>query len=179
LTTTINNCSYVLALLDGLEDQRLLSVAEANFRKILKKHQGKLIEAKRIYWRKRANIRWAKLGDENTKFFHTLATKNYRHNYITSLMDEDGSLVTEHYQKAAILWRAFKQRLGTVSNTSMMFDLNDLFPHNDLSCLEVPFTNEEIDEVIKHMPNDKVPGPDGFNGRFMKKILAYCQGTDL
>jgi hypothetical protein len=69
LTTTINNCSYVLALLDGLEEQRILFVAEANFRKILKKHQSKLLEAKRIYWRKRANIRWAKLGDENTIFF--------------------------------------------------------------------------------------------------------------
>jgi hypothetical protein len=39
----------------------------------------------------------------------------------------------------------------------MMFDLNDLIPHNDLSSLDVPFTNEDIDEVIKRMPNDKVP----------------------
>jgi aspartate oxidase len=69
LTTTINDCSYVLALLDGHKEQRILSVAEANFRKVLNKHQSKLLEAKMIYWRKRANIRWAKLGDENTIFF--------------------------------------------------------------------------------------------------------------
>jgi hypothetical protein len=26
-----------------------------------------MLEAKRIYWRNRAKIRWAQLGDENTK----------------------------------------------------------------------------------------------------------------
>jgi hypothetical protein len=91
-------------------------------------------------------------------------------------MDEDGRLITEHHQKAAILWKAFKQRLGTTSNTHMMFELKDLIPHNDLSSLDVPFTNEEIDEVIKHMPNDKVPGPDGFNGKFIKKYWRIIKG---
>jgi hypothetical protein len=66
------------------------------------------LEARRLYWRKRANIRWAKLGDENTKFFHSVATRNYRHNYITGLVDEDDRYISEHHQKAAILWRAFK-----------------------------------------------------------------------
>jgi hypothetical protein len=60
----------------------------------------------------------------------------------------------------------------------MMFDLNDLIPHNDLSSLEDPFTNDEIDEVIKHMPNDKVPGPDRFNGKFIK-VLEYYQRANL
>jgi hypothetical protein len=41
-------------------------------------------------------------------------------------------------------------------------------PH-DLSMLEVPFTKKEIDEVVHNMPNDKAPGPDGFNGKVMKK----------
>jgi hypothetical protein len=40
----------------------------------------------------------------------------------------------------------------------------------DLSNVEIPFSNEEIDNIIKHMPNDKAPGPDGFNGLFMKKF---------
>jgi hypothetical protein len=40
--------------LDGLEEQRNLSVIEKNFRKVVKKNLSKLLEAKRIYWRKRA-----------------------------------------------------------------------------------------------------------------------------
>jgi hypothetical protein len=72
LSTVISNCSYVLAMFDGLEEQRVLSNAEKNFRKALKLHITNLLEANRVYWRKRASIRWAKLGDENTKFFMLL-----------------------------------------------------------------------------------------------------------
>jgi hypothetical protein len=45
----INNCCYVTAVLDGLEDQRALSVIERNFRNSLKKHTLNLLEAKRKY----------------------------------------------------------------------------------------------------------------------------------
>jgi hypothetical protein len=44
-------------MLDGIEDQRNLSVAEHNFKKILENHTRKLMEAKRIYWKNRAKIR--------------------------------------------------------------------------------------------------------------------------
>lgn len=52
----------------------------------------------------------------------------------------------------------------------MLFDLNDLFPETlDLSHLEEPFDQHEIDEIIKQLPLDKSPGPDGFNNEFLKK----------
>jgi hypothetical protein len=57
LNQTINNCSFILSMLDGIEDQRNLSVAEHNFKKILENHTRKLMEAKRIYWKNRAKIR--------------------------------------------------------------------------------------------------------------------------
>lgn len=38
----------------------------------------------------------------------------------------------------------------------------------DLSVLEEPFCKEEIDCVIKELPTDKAPGPDGFNTNFIK-----------
>jgi hypothetical protein len=63
-----------MALLDGIEEQRQLSTMEKNFKRILEAHTRKMLEAKKIYWRNRAKIRWAQLGDENTKFFHTVAT---------------------------------------------------------------------------------------------------------
>jgi hypothetical protein len=40
----------------------------------------------------------------------------------------------------------------------------------DLSNVEIPFSHEEINNIIKRMPNDKAPGPDGFNGLFMRKF---------
>jgi hypothetical protein len=40
--------------MDGLEDQRPLSSIGSSFRKALKDHIIKLLEAKRKYWRKKA-----------------------------------------------------------------------------------------------------------------------------
>jgi hypothetical protein len=63
LNENIHNCSWVIALLDGLENARALSQIERNFRKIVKTHMGNLLEAKRIYWKQKATIRFVKFGD--------------------------------------------------------------------------------------------------------------------
>jgi hypothetical protein len=49
LSKLIKNTIFVLALLDGLEEQRPLSVIERNFRKQLKVHLINLLEAKKVY----------------------------------------------------------------------------------------------------------------------------------
>jgi hypothetical protein len=47
LNKLIENCCYLVAVFDGLEDQRALSVIERNFRAALKKHTLNLLEAKK------------------------------------------------------------------------------------------------------------------------------------
>jgi hypothetical protein len=64
----------------------------------------------------------------------------------------------------------------------MHFNLQELIQTHNLEDIEVPFTRKDIDKVIKEMPCDKAPGPDGFNGQFLKKcwhiikedIYALC-----
>lgn len=52
----------------------------------------------------------------------------------------------------------------------MHFDLEDILAHTeDLSWIEEPFTQEEINKVIAELPTNKSPGLDGFNSDFMKK----------
>lgn len=43
-------------------------------------------------------------------------------------------------------------------------------PTMDLTHLDQPFTEEEVEKIVKTMPMDKAPGPDGFTGRF----FAFC-----
>ena len=52
----------------------------------------------------------------------------------------------------------------------MLFELSSLYPHEtDLSSLEAPFSTQEINEVVRKLPLDKSPGPDGFNNDFIKR----------
>lgn len=110
------------------------------------------------------------MGDEGTNFFHAAATERYRINTITNLIAEDGRTVTEHSEKAALLLEDLKKMMGYSSNPTMLFNLEQLVqPRNDLESFSSSFSTLDIDEVIKHMPSDKAPGPDGFNGLFLKK----------
>ena len=60
--------------------------------------------------------------------------------------------------------------MGVSSGISMHFDLNRYISmRDDLDILIEPFLQDEIDNIIKRMPRDKAPGPDVFNGQFMKK----------
>jgi len=43
------------------------------------------------------------LGDENTHFFHTMATIAHKKNFIVALSDGEGNILSDHDQKANIL----------------------------------------------------------------------------
>lgn len=49
-------------------------------------------------------------------------------------------------------------------------------PSRDLSHLEEQFTKEEVEKVVKGMPMDKAPGPDGFTGRFFVTCWPIIKG---
>jgi hypothetical protein len=55
--------------------------------------------------------------------------------------------------------------------SSLSIDLANLVQtSHELDFLDAPFTREEIDEVVKSLPTDKPPGPDGFNTDFIKRF---------
>ena len=99
-----------------------------------------------------------------------MATVSFRKNTITQLRNEQGTWIQDHEGKARIIWNAFRNRMGVTKEPTMLYNLASLFTrHEDLSCLVEPFTHEEIDNIIRRMPIDKAPGPDDFNGLFLKK----------
>jgi hypothetical protein len=110
-----------------------------------------------------------------------MATVSYRRNLIAQIQDEHGISLIHHDDKANLLWCSFKNRMGTSNNAVMSFDLDSLvsIPENvDLSELTSPFLVSEIENIIKQMPSDKAPGPDGFNGVFIKRCWPIIK-TDI
>ena len=98
-----------------------------------------------------------------------MATIRYRKNLISTLTREDGSQAASHGEKAGLLWHSFRNRLGVSLPIKSDFNFTQYFaPFEGLEVLSAPFSHEEIDQVVAHMPGDKSPGPDGFSGIFLK-----------
>jgi hypothetical protein len=70
----------------------------------------------------------------------------------------------------AIIWSSYKEILGVSNQLVMSLNLNSMVRRHNLDHLDGPFTNEETMAVIKDMPTERAPGPDGFNGCFTKNI---------
>lgn len=67
--------------------------------------------------------------------------------------------------------------MGMSSSPTMLFDLSILIsPVVGLDSLVAPFQTDEIDSIVKRMPSDKAPGPDGFNGLFLKRRWQFLKG---
>jgi hypothetical protein len=72
------------------------------------------------------------------------------------LLDASGVVKTQHDEKSLLLWNSFKDRLGQSEFAQMHFDLEALLvPIDDLNSFVSPFSNEEIDEVVRNLKTDK------------------------
>jgi hypothetical protein len=163
-------------MLDEFEEKRPLHITEWNFRKIVKAKLNHLLICKKDYWKKRCTARWAKFGNENTSYFHSMATICYRQNSIASLIRDDGSLATDHHEKAGLLWHTFRDRLGFSTPIDSSFDFAQyIHPVANLEDMSSPFSREEIDKIVKDLPSGKAPGPDGFSGLFFKKCWSIIK----
>ena len=59
--------------------------------------------------------------------------------------------------------------MGVAEDPFMLFNLGELVPlHTNLEDLVIPFTHDEVDQIIRALPSDKALGPHGFNGCFLK-----------
>jgi hypothetical protein len=125
-------------------------------------------------------VRWIKMSKDNTNFCHAMAIQRMRRNAILVLRATDGRMVSDHDEMAGLLWTEYKERLGNFVPIQMQFDLACLITGvPGLEELTTPFLKEEIDLVIKEMPADRAPGPDGFNGMFLKKCWSIIKDDSM
>ena len=66
--------------------------------------------------------------------------------------------------------------MGQAKGIRMTFDLDNLLSRVEgLDGLTRPFSDDEVEEVIKHLPSDRAPGPDGFTGLFLRKCWSVLK----
>lgn len=165
----------IIHQLEIAQDNRQLSPLETWLRNNLKKHSLALASLIHMIARIRSRITWLRKGDANTGLFHLHARHCKRKNFIAKLHDED-QVVTNHEDKAEVLLRFYTKLIGSSEEREHTIDPEAMgIQQHDLQLLDAPIS-EEVWNVIKQLPSDKAPGPDGFTGRFYKICWQTIKG---
>jgi mannosylglycoprotein endo-beta-mannosidase len=98
-----------------------------------------------------------------------------RKNFIGKLITGE-QICTSHEDKAAVIDDFYENLLGTCTVREHTINLADLgINAQDMSQLELPFTEDEVWRTIQQLPSDKALGPDGYTGRFYKSCWAIIK----
>lgn len=121
-----------------------------------------------------------KEGDLNTSSFHKVASGRRRANFITPAMIptlHDTDVVS---LKETVI-EVFKDRFWQSSRPQLL-DWPASFPNLDseqISELEVSFSEDEILQSLTDADGERTPGPDGFTFRFSQFFVGIFKGDQL
>ncbi|KAF5795822.1 putative RNA-directed DNA polymerase [Helianthus annuus] len=121
--------------------------------------------------RQRSRVRWAKEGDENSKFFHTMVNCRKASNVIHGLNIGNSWVSKPSLVKKGVL-NFFRSKFveDCVSRPFLACANLKKLSSIDASWLESEFSAAEIKEGVFGCGDDRAPGPDGFNFRFFKRF---------
>ena len=118
--------------------------------------------------------------DENSRFFHAVASGRCRRNAIACL-EQDGVVTSAHDTKSTILHTFYSDLLGRARETARDFNLHDLYPHFAVNTdnMSDPFTMTEITHALFAMDVHASPGPDGFGPSFYRHFWSSIRDDVL
>uniref|UniRef100_A0A8C8XAJ7 RNA-directed DNA polymerase n=1 Tax=Panthera leo TaxID=9689 RepID=A0A8C8XAJ7_PANLE len=87
---------------------------------------------------------------------------------ITTNPSEIQTIIREYYEKLYASKLDNLEEMDKFLNTHTLPKLNQ----EEIESLNRPITSEEIESVIKNLPTNKSPGPDGFPGEFYQTFKA-------
>ena len=88
--------------------------------------------------------------------------------FITTKPSEVQAIIREYYEKL------YANKLDNLEEMDKFLSTHRLpkLKQEEIENLNRPITNEEIESVIKNLPTNKSPGPDGFPGEFYQTFKA-------
>jgi len=98
-----------------------------------------------------------------------------RKNFIGKLISGD-RICTSHKDKASVIDDYYENLLGICTAKEHTINLADLgINAQDMSELDLPFTEDEVWRTIQQLPSDKAPRPDGYTGCFYKSCWTIIK----
>ncbi|KAJ0527046.1 putative RNA-directed DNA polymerase [Helianthus annuus] len=124
----------------------------------------------------KARYNWAKLGDENSHFFHKVVNLRKASNRIHSLV-VDGVEYSDPNLIKKKLKAAFKRQFSEPKRVRPVLALHGFRKLSSTEAKSVVsrFSKEEIKKAVWDCGGDKAPGPDGFTFKFVKKFWSFFE----
>lgn len=116
------------------------------------------------------------MGDRNTRFYQTVVRQRRARNRILQFQKPDGCLTEDQGEIKDILVRHFKQSDEVSIHTEVDQILEEIrtlpipkLSSHQLSLLDSPITNEEIEFTVFQLGLHKALGPDGIPAFFYQE----------
>ena len=93
-----------------------------------------LVDQENTYWHQHSKISWMKDGDQNSKFFHAMASQRKRSNEIQKLKDSDGRWYSQQSDLERVASDYFQTMFTSASTSSVKHVINhvcEVYPEHE------------------------------------------------
>lgn len=150
-----------------LELRRSVRLREREFQ--LCHEVEEILKHEQHLWFQKSRSKWLNCGDRNTSYFHGCTLARWRWNNIKGLkVDNDEWFFDENSLKQHVV-DYFKTLFTLEYSTNGRLNSHGKFPllpQEDIECLLLNISNDEIRRAVFSMTPLKAPRPDGFQAKF-------------
>ncbi|GAU38105.1 hypothetical protein TSUD_317920 [Trifolium subterraneum] len=161
---TVKDLNDIEGLWGGDEkDQELIR------RDVLNKEFWRQLHLNECLLKQKSRLRWVKVGDSNTRFFHESIKSRRRRNQLVAVKNGDQWVQGVEEVKGFVknyFENNFKESWEHRPNLNGI-QFQSLNAEDNLLLL-APFSYDEVKDAIWSSDGNKCPGPDGFNFNFFK-----------
>jgi hypothetical protein len=125
-----------------------------------------------VRWKQRAKQNWYRLGDPNTKYFHSWAQQQTKVNSISNIMDGDGRLWRKKGDISKVFLKYYEDLFSTQRPSGVedcLLTINTCVTDEMNSTLLQPFTRDVVSVALHSMHPTKSLGLDGILAGFYQQ----------